>query len=191
MRRFVQKAGFVLRNRFFLGIASFFRKFYWRILGMRIGKNTEIPHLFVTWPHKVSLGKNCRLEHGIYFKYDGIWDSGIAIDIGDNTFVGSHCEFNITKEIRIGRNGLIASGCRFIDHDHGYIDRTIPMNRSMAIEAPITIAEDVWIGCNAVILKGVTIGKGSIIAAGAVVNKSVPAYEIWGGIPAQKVGVRP
>jgi acetyltransferase-like isoleucine patch superfamily enzyme len=64
------------------------------------------------------------------------------------------------------------------------------MNKQEGFEAPITIEDDVWIGVNAVILKGVTIGKGAIIGAGAVVTKFVPPYEIWGGIPAKKIGQR-
>ena len=58
-------------------------------------------------------------------------------------------------------------------------------------EQAITIEEDVWIGTEAVILKGVTIGRGAIIAAGSVVTKSVGAFEIWGGVPAKKVRMRP
>ena len=58
-------------------------------------------------------------------------------------------------------------------------------------EKAITLEDDVWIGAEAVILKGVTIGRGAIVAAGSVVTKSVGAYEIWGGIPAKKIGMRP
>ena len=52
--------------------------------------------------------------------------------------------------------------------------------------SPVIIGDSVWIGANAVILKSVKIGEGAVIAAGAVVNCDVPAYEIWGGIPAKK-----
>jgi acetyltransferase-like isoleucine patch superfamily enzyme len=58
-------------------------------------------------------------------------------------------------------------------------------------EEPVTLDTDVWIGANAVLLKGVTIGKGAIVAAGAVVRNSIPSYEIWGGVPARKLGERP
>lgn len=158
---------------------------------MQIGKGSSIPKIYITWPNQVFIGDNCSLEHNIYFKYDGIWKSGNSIQIGDNTFIGSGTEFNITKEIKIEKNCLIASGCRFIDHDHGFGNRDIPMNISDdGMEESIYIGEDVWIACNSVILKGVKIGKGVIIAAGAVVTKSIPEYEIWGGIPAKKIGVR-
>ena len=158
---------------------------------MQIGSGTKVPNIYITWPHQVKLGINCQLEPNIFFKYDGIWKSNCSIQIGDNTFIGSSTEFNITKEIKIEKNCLIASGCKFIDHDHGFSNRDIPMNISVeGIEESIYIDEDVWIACNTVILKGVKIGKGAIIAAGAVVTKSIPEYEIWGGIPAKKIGIR-
>ena len=192
MNYFFHQVTFVLRQRYCLGILSFFRIIYFKALGMKIGNGTTMPNIHITWPHKVSIGKHCRLEHDIYFKFDGIWKPGLAIKIGDNTFIGSQTEFNITKAIIVGQDCLIASGCRFIDHDHGYGDRNTPMNRSdTGKEGSIKIGEDVWIGCNSVILKGVKIGNGAIIAAGSVVNKSVPEYEIWGGIPALKIGQRP
>ena len=58
-------------------------------------------------------------------------------------------------------------------------------------EDAIILEDDVWIGVNAVVLKGVTIGRGAIVAAGSVVTKSIGAYEIWAGVPARKIRVRP
>jgi acetyltransferase-like isoleucine patch superfamily enzyme len=156
---------------------------------MHIGKETYLPKVFVTWPHKVSIGKNCHLEHHIYFKHDGIWSDGYSINIGDNVFIGSNCEFNIRKGITIGEDTLIASGCRFIDHDHG-INRSDLMKIQNGVEKEIIIGSDVWIGCNVIVLKGVKIDDGAVVAAGAVVTKSIPPFEIWGGVPAKKIGER-
>ena len=64
------------------------------------------------------------------------------------------------------------------------------MNKQLGIEKGIIINEDVWIGANAIILKGVEINKGAIIAAGSVVTNSIPSYEIWGGVPARKISER-
>ena len=110
--------------------------------------------------------------------------------IGDRVFVGRGCEFNISNEIRIGNDCLIASGCKFVDHDHG-IQIGLPMNRQQGPEGPICIEDDAWLGCNVIVLKSVRIGRGAVIAAGAVVTKPVPEYEIWAGIPARKIGERP
>lgn len=156
---------------------------------MKIGTGTSLPKLFISWPHQVSLGSNCKLEPNISFKYDGLWHPGPSIIIGNTAFIGSGCEFNITENITIGNNSLIASGCRFIDHDHG-TNRKQLMHSQPGTSSSIKLGNDVWLGCNVVVLKGVTIGDGAIVAAGAVVNKSIPAYEIWGGVPAKKIGER-
>ena len=61
----------------------------------------------------------------------------------------------------------------------------VPIYYQGYIGDPICIEDEVWIGTHVIVLPGVTIGKGAIIAAGSVVNKNVPAYEIWGGSPAR------
>ena len=58
------------------------------------------------------------------------------------------------------------------------------------VAAPVVLRDHVWIGANAVILKGVEIGRGAVVAAGAVVTKNIPPNEIWGGVPAKKIGER-
>ncbi len=168
------------------------RTLYWRALGLRTGAGTLLPRIRAPWPHQVLVGARCVLEDEIFFKFDGIWQPGPSIIVGDEAFIGTGCEFNIRKKITIGRHALIASGCRFIDHDHGFATRSIPMaEQADGAEAEIVLEEDVWIGVEAVILKGVTIGRGAIVAAGSVVTKSVGAWEIWAGVPAKKIGVRP
>ncbi|MDQ6765064.1 MAG: acyltransferase, partial [Verrucomicrobiota bacterium] len=130
-------------------------------------------------------------EHDIYFKFDGIYAPGPAIVIHDRVFIGFGCEFNAQKRIEIGDDCLIASGCKFIDHDHAISRRDSPMNRQIGgAEGEIVLAEDVWLGVNAVVLKGVRIGRGAIVAAGAVVTKRIGDYEVWGGVPARKIGAR-
>jgi acetyltransferase-like isoleucine patch superfamily enzyme len=156
---------------------------------MQVGNDTKLPVMQVTWPHQVSIGNSCRLEEGISFKYDGIWCPGKAIRIEDHVFIGAGCEFNIKKHISIGKYSLIASGCRFIDHNHGTALNEL-MYKQICPEKEIVVGENVWIGANVVVLMGVEIGEGAIIGAGAVVTKSVPACEIWAGIPARKIGER-
>jgi acetyltransferase-like isoleucine patch superfamily enzyme len=164
----------------------------WRMAGMQIGAGTLLPHVQVTWPHQVSLGAGCVLEHDIYFKFDGIYAAGPTIVIRDRVFIGCGCEFNVRRRVEISSDCLIASGCKFIDHDHGATRRDIPMREQPdGAEAEIVLEEDVWLGANVLVLKGVRIGRGAIVAAGAVVTHSVPAFEIWGGVPARKLGQRP
>ena len=150
---------------------------------MQIGNGTQIPAMYVTWPHQVSIGNNCILEQDIYFKFDGIHTPGPSILIGNNVFIGAGTEFNIRKKITIGDNCLVASGCRFVDHDHG-IDAGRLMREQQGPEFPIVIDENVWIGCNVIILKGVHVGTGAVIAAGSVVTKDVKPFTMVAGVPA-------
>lgn len=173
-------------------VVALFRTLGWRLLGMHVGAGTLLPKIYVTWPHQISLGNNCSVERGAYFKYDGIWAPGPRLVIGDRVFIGAGCEFNFKRGITIGPHCLLASGCYFIDHDHQSVRRDLPMGtQTGGPEAPVILEGDVWIGANVVVLKGVTIGQGAIVAAGAVVRDSIPAYEIWGGVPAKKIGDRP
>jgi acetyltransferase-like isoleucine patch superfamily enzyme len=186
---FLQQGGFVFRFRYIKGCVSFFRKLFLTTLGMKIGNGTRVPKLYITWPHQVVIGNKCVLENNVYFKYDGVWNKGPAIVIKDNVFIGNGCEFNIRKNITIGNHSLIGSGCRFIDHDHGTKTGQL-ISQQSGPEQAIEIGEDVWLGCNVIILKGVKIGDGAVVAAGAIVTKSILANEIWAGVPAKKIGVR-
>ncbi len=159
---------------------------------MQIGPGTLLPKIRAIWPHQVSLGANCRLEHDIFFKFDGIYRPGPSLLIRDRVFLGFGCEFNFRRGIEIGADCLIASGCKFIDHDHGSSRRDVPINEQTdGREAEIVLGSDVWLGANVIVLKGAQIGRGAIVAAGAVVTGSIPEYEIWGGIPARRIGTRP
>lgn len=64
------------------------------------------------------------------------------------------------------------------------------MNLQPNVNSPIMLEEDVWLGVDVVVLKGVRIGQGAVVGAGAVVTKSIGPREIWGGVPAKKIGIR-
>lgn len=188
--KLIHKLFFRFKERLSTLIASNVRRSWFTAQGLSIGSTTLSSSVAFTWPHKVQIGNNCLIEEGVFFKHDGIWSDGKSIVVGDRVFLGRSVEFNVRKLVRIGNDSLIASGCKFIDHDHGFADLNIPMRLQPGLEDAITIENDVWLGANVTILKGVSIKSGAIIAAGAVVTRSVPAYEIWGGVPASKFGDR-
>ena len=187
-RHIFQKIWFRLRYEH--RIMPYLRKYWWQILGAHVGRGTTLPVLEMTWPHQVQIGDKCNLKRDIRFKFDGVWKPGPSIVVENHVFIGEGCEFNIRKHIQVQSDSLIASGCKFIDHDHSTVLAAGPMNNQPCLEAPIIIEENVWLGVNVIVLKGVTIGTGAVVGAGAVVTKSIPANEVWAGIPARKIGER-
>ena len=110
------------------------------------------------------------------------------IKLGDNSGIGDNCYIQGT--VHIGSNVMMAPNVAIIAANH-VCDRTdIPMNAQGSVERMITIGDDVWIGYGAIILGGVTIGNGSVVAAGAVVTTDVQPYTVVGGIPAQRIKCR-
>ncbi|MEP5255638.1 MAG: acyltransferase [Winogradskyella arenosi] len=114
---------------------------------------------------------------------------GNYIKIGHNTFIGEPCKFNCSSKIIIGNDCFIASNSTFVDTGHAY-NKNEKISDQPVLTSEIIIKEDVWIGTSCKILSGVTIGKGAVIAAGAVVNKNVPDYEVWVGVPAKFIKKR-
>lgn len=184
-----QRVVFSAGNR--LGrLRSRLRILWLRMLGMIIGSGVSLGRVRVNWPSQVSIGDQTSILDGVIFDYcHGKPMPGPSIVIGKRTYVGRGVEFNLSKGITVGGDCLIAAGVRFIDHDHG-LELGQQMREQAGPEAAITLGDDVWIGANAIILKGVSVGSGAVIAAGAVVTKSVAAHEIWAGVPAKKVGAR-
>jgi acetyltransferase-like isoleucine patch superfamily enzyme len=92
----------------------------------------------------------------------------------------------------MGSDCRIASGCKFIDHDHGLSRRDLPVAPQVeGAEAEIFLEEDVWLGANVIVLKGTRIARGAVLAACSVVTNNEPPYEMWAGVPARKIGERP
>lgn len=185
----IQQTLFIFRFRYLNKYLNSIVAIWLRLSGMKIGKGTNLSKIIVTWPHQVSFGKNCLVERGVSFKYDGIWSSGPSIIFEDDVFIGMGCEFNISSSIKVGKKTMIASGCKFIDHNHGTALNSA-MNHQVPVIAPISIADEVWIGANCIILKGVTIDKGAVIGAGSLVLKNIGEYEIWAGNPAKFIKKR-
>lgn len=117
------------------------------------------------------------------------------LSIGDNTSIPKGSTFYCTEaELIIGRNVIFGPKPTIITGDHrtDVIGKFIIDSKEKLPEndKAVVIEDDVWAGANVTILKGVTIGRGSIIAAGAVVTKSCPPYSIIGGVPARVLKFR-
>lgn len=107
-------------------------------------------------------------------------DCGKNIHVGKNVFINMGCKFQDQGGIYIGDGTLIGHNVVLATLNHA----KSPNDRGTMVPAPIHIGKHVWIGSNATVLPGVTIGDGAIVAAGAVVTRDVPENTIVGGVPA-------
>ncbi|GGC56873.1 acyltransferase [Marinobacter halophilus] len=105
------------------------------------------------------------------------------ISIGQGTCIGNNVAFIATSEITIGKRCLIGNNVRIYDSDFHSLD--ISRSTARAISSPVKMGDNVFLGDNVILLKGVKIGENSIIGAGSVVTKSIPSNVIAAGNPAR------
>lgn len=138
----------------------FWRRLIYQLAGVKIGKNSKI-HVF------------CR-----FYETKNII-------IGEDTIVGEQSVLDGRAKLRIGNHVDIASQVMIYNSEHDINDPDFK-----AIEEPVEISDYVFIGPRAIIQPGIKIGKGAIVAAGAVVTKDVPSNKVVGGVPANIIGER-
>lgn len=127
--------------------------------------------------------KTCNIEKGVFF------GNGSGIKIGERSGIGLNAR--IQGPLTIGDHVMMGPDTIIYTKNHETLRTDIPMIEQ-GITAPreVTIEDDVWIGARVVILPGVRLGTGSIVAAGSVVTKDVEPYSIVGGVPAKKIKSR-
>ncbi|MEX0609978.1 MAG: acyltransferase [Balneolaceae bacterium] len=103
------------------------------------------------------------------------------IEIGTGTYINRNSLIIAEERVSIGENCRISWDVIIMDSD------LHPLNSSSVINKPVVIENNAWIGCRCIILKGITIGEGAVVAAGSVVTKDVPPYTIYGGSPARYI----
>jgi len=124
-------------------------------------------------------------EHSVIESYCCINNAVGDITIGDHTRIGIHN--TIIGPVSIGSHVNLAQGIVVTALNHNFNDCSLYIDQQGITTRSVVIGDDVWIGANAVILPGVTIGSHSVIAAGAVVTKDVPDNTIVGGVPAKVI----
>lgn len=110
-------------------------------------------------------------------------DFGKNIHVGEHVFINACCHFQDHGGVTLGDGCQIGHNVVFATLNHGQL----PDDRATTYPAPIVLGRNVWVGSNATILQGVTIGDNAIVAAGAVVIHDVPADTIVGGVPARPI----
>lgn len=169
--------------------------------GSRVYRNAHV--LSCTLGDKCLIGDDCRIEDSFFGYYVWIYPNGLIYNtqIDDFTYVQKNCSLwhcslkkfcSISWNVSIGGGEhdyrrvtthpfLYASSYGFVDESESCYDR---------FEKPCVVGNDVWIGGGAHILRGVTVGDGAVVAAGAVVTEDVEPYTIVGGVPAKVIGRR-
>ena len=136
------------------------RRWFYLAMGAKMGKNT-----FPSRRVEILLPRGLKLDDGVAVGWFAELDARGGIIVGHDTNISSHVK-------------LITGS-----HDIDDPDFTADFR-------PINIGHHCWIGTGAIVLQGVTIGDGAVVAAGAVVTKDVPSFEVWGGIPAKCIRKR-
>ncbi|HHQ4761186.1 MAG: acyltransferase [Aeromonas veronii] len=167
-----------------------------RIIGpirkLKIGKMVKIENDVViqtysksdiTICNKVTIGEGTKIRPSSY--YGG--ELGEGIYIGNGSAIGVNSYLGCSGFIYIGDDVIIGPNFTAIAENHNFEDKNIPIKMQGVKRSAIKIADNVWIGCNVTILAGVEIGTGSVIAAGAVVTKSLPPGSLAAGIPARVI----
>ena len=170
MRVFAIRVINYVTNHIVCHIPSFgFRRFWYsRVLGVHFGERAGV-HL------------------GCYLWFYGpgqVRRDGVSI--GENSRINRDCSIDVRGGVRIGDNVSISPEVVISTAAHSAFDPGFRVELR-----PVVIEDQVWIGMRAMILGGVTLGRGSVVAAGAVVTKDVPPLTIVAGIPARPVGTRP
>ncbi len=136
--------------------------------------------------NRIKIGKRCSIHNGVRI----VVDKNGFLSIGNNTLISANVNLNCCNgKIYIGNNIMIAANTYIIDNDHNIYEQ-LSARESGHIIKDVSIEDNVWIGANCVVLKGVVIGEGAIIGAGSIVTKDVKPYSINVGNPCKLIGYR-
>jgi acetyltransferase-like isoleucine patch superfamily enzyme len=139
----------------------------------------------------VHMGESIYMERDVTIWISSFTGADPQLSLGARTYVGQNTYLGVHYPIQTGKSVMIGAYSYIISANHRFARRDIPIQHQGFEGAPIMIEDEAWLGTHVVVLPGVKIGRGAIIGAGSVVTKDVPAWEIWGGVPARFIKVRP
>lgn len=164
----LSRGGYDLWMSYKVGLVSshHFRLWYYRLIGADIGKHVRI-----------HIGSQIRSAH--------------RLKIGRGSIIGDHAILDARSNLEIGQDVNISSNVSIwtLQHNHRSPDFACPTPEERRLD--VKIENRVWLGCNVIVLPGVTIGEGAVCCGGCVVAKDVSPFTVVAGIPARKVGERP
>ncbi|BES66466.1 hypothetical protein SANA_29050 [Gottschalkiaceae bacterium SANA] len=136
----------------------------------------------------VRIGKLCTIGRNSTIECTGVIEElGESLVIGDNVGISPYAYISVRGKVVIGSDTIIGPHFTLISENHIANDVDQLIKKQGTTRKGVVIGQNCWLGANSTVLDGVHIGEGSIIAAGAVVNKDIPAYSIYGGVPAKLI----
>lgn len=190
-------------------LGLFLRKVFYPFLFKEVGRGVIFGRgLTLRHPHKVSIGDHTFIDDGVVLDAKGRRNRGIIIGknaiIGRNTIlsckegsivlgdfcnISANCSFLSETAITVGRYSFLAGHCYLVaGGNHSFARTDLPIMLQPSLDkGGIAVGEDVWMGAAVIVLDGVTIGRGSVIGAGAVVIDALPEYSVAVGIPARRI----
>lgn len=172
------------------GIIRRGRLIWYRLRGGQITGRCWLQSIEIPRNHfDIEIHNGVALDRGVTLLATGQRLDYCRIVIGAGTYINRHTMIDASESIRVGANCMIGPFCYITDHDHGTAIGS-HVNDQPLVGSPVRIDDDVWIGAHAVILKGVHIGHGAVVGAGAVVTRSIPSYAVFAGVPAAQISMR-
>jgi acetyltransferase-like isoleucine patch superfamily enzyme len=135
---------------------------------------------------RVTVGRFAMIRPSGYYGRD----IGVGLRVGNRSNIGANCYIGCSGGIEIGENVMMSPGVSLFAENHNFVRTDIPMKDQGVTRKMIVIEDDCWLASGSTILAGVRVGRGSVVAAGAVVTSDVPPYAIAGGVPAKVIGWR-
>ena len=136
----------------------------------------------------IIFGDNVTIHENTIIECTGvISELGLGLILGNNVGLSQNCFIQVRGKVVIGSNVIIGPGVYIFSENHNFDKLDLFINEQGTNRKGVVIKDGVWLGARCVILDGVTVGENSIIAAGSIVTKDVPPYEIWGGNPAKLI----
>jgi acetyltransferase-like isoleucine patch superfamily enzyme len=200
----------IVHERIFMKIRGFLSKPYFKKSqgSLFIGKRVTIKH-----KKSISLGSNVTIKDNCYINalsIEGVFignnfslgrssiiectgvlsELGSSLHIGNNVGISSRLFMSVRGQISVGDNTIFGPNVSLISENHNYKNPDVLIRFQGTNRRGISIGNDCWIGANAVILDGVSIGDGAVVASGAIVTKDVLPLTVVAGVPAKIISVR-
>lgn len=161
---------------FFVGLFNllFYRLVYYSRINARGLSSSFNGDILLGGGSDIFIGRNFRSRKNCFLNV-----SSGKLSFGDNVFLNRDVSINCHSNISVGDNCLFGEGVKIYDHDHLFSDHSKPIREQGFDSSDIFIGKNVWIGSNVIVLKGVSIGDNSVIAAGSIVRESVPSDTVF------------